>query len=159
MTLQQLNKFVLSHIYTNMTFKLFTHVAPRGSLEHIHICVPSNRSGRSPPGLQSSGSSNFPSRGTYFPTISLTTTFVLQAWYPLWLLDDLSLILEMSQFYKFHERCVTSICRNVNGFINSRNIVQLSSSIIGQPYFIYLDKRCLRSVCQIMTNVQIWTWL
>ena len=26
-----------------MTFGLFTHMAPRGSLEHIHICVPSNQ--------------------------------------------------------------------------------------------------------------------
>ena len=30
--------FALSHIYTHMTFKLFTHMAPRGSLEHIHMC-------------------------------------------------------------------------------------------------------------------------
>ena len=51
-----INCFALSHIYTHMTFGLFTHVAPRGSLEHIHICVPSNRSGGSPPGLRSSSS-------------------------------------------------------------------------------------------------------
>ena len=37
-----------------MTFGLVTHMAPKGSLEHIHISVPFNRSGRSPPGLQSS---------------------------------------------------------------------------------------------------------
>ena len=35
--------FALSHIYTHMTFGLFTHMAPRGSLERIHVCVPSNR--------------------------------------------------------------------------------------------------------------------
>ena len=51
------NYFALSHIYTHMTFGLFTHMAPIGSLEHNHVCVPSNRSGRSPPGLRSSGSS------------------------------------------------------------------------------------------------------
>ena len=59
--------FALSHIYTHMTFGLFTHMAPRGSLEHIHICVPSNLSGRSPPGLLS-----FPSGGNCFPTESTT---------------------------------------------------------------------------------------
>ena len=48
--------FDLSHIYTHMTFGLFTHMAPRGSQEHIYICVPSNRSGGLPPGLRSSGS-------------------------------------------------------------------------------------------------------
>ena len=67
-TLQHSIKFALSHIYTNMTFGLFTHIAPGGSLEHIHICVPSSRSGRLPPGLQSSGSSHVPSGGTCFPT-------------------------------------------------------------------------------------------
>ena len=68
-TLQQLtNKFALSHIYTHMTFELFTHIAPGGSLEHIHICLPSSRLERLPPGLQSSGSSYFPSGGTCFPT-------------------------------------------------------------------------------------------
>ena len=61
-------KLALSHIYTHMTFGLFTHIAPRGSLEHIHICIPSNRSGRLPPGLQSSGSSHFPFGGTCFST-------------------------------------------------------------------------------------------
>ena len=71
MTFQQhYNKFSLSHIYTNMTFELFTPVAPRGALEHIHIFVSSNNSGRSPSGLQSSGSSNFSSGGTCFPSIS-----------------------------------------------------------------------------------------
>ena len=74
-TLQQLNNrqsnIALSHIYTNMTFGLFTHIAPGGgSLEHIHICVPSSRSGRLPPSLQSS--SRVPSGGTCFPTL-LTT--------------------------------------------------------------------------------------
>ena len=67
-TTTNFNKFALSHIYTNMTFGLFTHIAPGLSLEHIHICVPSNRSGRLLPGLQSSGSSHFPSGGTCFPT-------------------------------------------------------------------------------------------
>ena len=33
-------KFSLGHIYTNMTFQLFTNVAPLGSLEHIYIYVP-----------------------------------------------------------------------------------------------------------------------
>ena len=53
----QQKRFALSHIYTHMTFGLFTHMVPRGSLEHIHVCVPYNRSGGSPPGLRSSGSS------------------------------------------------------------------------------------------------------
>ena len=39
------NKFALSHIYTHMTFGLFTNIDPGGSLERIHICVPSSRSG------------------------------------------------------------------------------------------------------------------
>ena len=52
-----LNCFALTHIYTHMTFGLFTHMAPMGSLGHIYVCVPSNRSGGSPPGLRSSGSS------------------------------------------------------------------------------------------------------
>ena len=59
------NKVSLSHIYTNMTFGLFSHIAPGGSLEHIHIFVPSSRSGRLPPGLQSSGSR--PIRRDLFP--------------------------------------------------------------------------------------------
>ena len=63
-----IHKLALSHIYTHMTFGLFTHIAPRGSLEHILICVPSSQSGRLPPGLQSSGSSHFPSGGICFPT-------------------------------------------------------------------------------------------
>ena len=62
-------RVALSHIDTNMTFGLFTHIAPGGCLEHIHICVPSSRSGRLPPGLQSFGSSHVPSGGTCFPTI------------------------------------------------------------------------------------------
>ena len=70
------NKFALSHIYTNMTFGLFTHIAPGGSLEHIHICVPSSRSGRLPPGLQSSGSSHVPSGGTCFPTVLCPQLFI-----------------------------------------------------------------------------------
>ena len=49
--------FALSHIYTHMTFGLFTHMASRSSLAHIHVCVPSKRSGGSPPVLRSSGSS------------------------------------------------------------------------------------------------------
>ena len=62
------NRFALSHIYTHMNFGLFTHIATGGSLEHIHISVPSNRSGRLPPGLQSSDSYHVPSGGTCFPT-------------------------------------------------------------------------------------------
>ena len=42
-TLQQL--YNISHIYTHITFRLFTHIAPGASLERIHICVPSSRSG------------------------------------------------------------------------------------------------------------------
>ena len=56
------HSFALSHIYTHMTFGLFTHIAPGGSLEHIHICVPSSRL---PLGLQSSGSR--PIRRDLFP--------------------------------------------------------------------------------------------
>ena len=67
-TTQLLNKLALSHIYTHMTFGLFTHIAPGGYIEHIHISVPYNRSGRLPPGLQSSGSSHIPSGGTCSPT-------------------------------------------------------------------------------------------
>ena len=48
-----------------MTFGLFTHMAPRGSIEHIHVCVPSKWSGGSLPVLL-----NFPSGGTCFPTNS-----------------------------------------------------------------------------------------
>ena len=51
-----------------MPFELFTHM---GSLEHIHICVPSSRSGRLLSGLQSSGSTHFPSGGTRFPTVHI----------------------------------------------------------------------------------------
>ena len=50
------NCFALSHIYTHMTFGLFTHVASRGSLAHIHVCVSSKPVQRSPPDLRSSGS-------------------------------------------------------------------------------------------------------
>ena len=53
---QLLTVFALSHIYTQMTFGLFTHMAPRGSLGHIYICVPFNRSKGLPSGLRSSGS-------------------------------------------------------------------------------------------------------
>ena len=41
----------LGHIYTNMTFGLFTNIAPVGSLEHIYIYVPSSDE-RFSPGLQ-----------------------------------------------------------------------------------------------------------
>ena len=34
-------KFSLGNIYTNMTFRLFTNIAPMGSQEHIYIYVPS----------------------------------------------------------------------------------------------------------------------
>ena len=43
---------------------------PRDSLEHIHMGFPFGRSGRSPLGLQSSGSYHVPSGGTCFPTNS-----------------------------------------------------------------------------------------
>ena len=59
--------FALSHIYTHMTFGLFTHMAPRGSLGHIYIWVPSNRSSGLPPGLRSSGSPWLPIRRDLFP--------------------------------------------------------------------------------------------
>ena len=53
---QQQTVFALSHIYTHMTFGLFTHMAPRGSLGHIHECVSPKPVRRSPPSLRSSGS-------------------------------------------------------------------------------------------------------
>ena len=53
------------------------------------------------------------------------------------------------------ERCVSSICRIVNGFMNSKNIVELLSSILGQPYLNCLEKGCLRSVCENVINLQI----
>ena len=55
-------KFSLGHIYTNMTFGLFTNIAPVDSLEHICIYVPSIRPA-------TSGSSHFPSGGTCFLTL------------------------------------------------------------------------------------------
>ena len=64
---QQHFMFALSHIYTHMTFGLFTHMAPRGPQEHIYICVPSNRLGGTPPGLRSSGSPKLPIRRDLFP--------------------------------------------------------------------------------------------
>jgi hypothetical protein len=42
-TLSSSFEFALGHIYTNMTFRLFTYIAPVGSLEHIYIYVPSIR--------------------------------------------------------------------------------------------------------------------
>ena len=67
-------KFTLGHIYTNMTFGLFTNMAPVGSLEHIYIYVPSIR-GEVLTGHAPSGSSHFPSGGTCFLTkLSSTTT-------------------------------------------------------------------------------------
>ena len=48
-----INYFALSHIYTHMTFGLFTHMAPRGSLRtHSRMCPFQTRSGRSPPVLR-----------------------------------------------------------------------------------------------------------
>ena len=41
----QLIMFNNIYIYTHMTFRLFTHMAQRGSLGHIYVCIPSNRSG------------------------------------------------------------------------------------------------------------------
>ena len=68
-TTQLHNKLARSHIYTHMTFRLFTHIALGAlSLEHIHLSVPSCRTGRLPPGLQSSGSDHVPSGWTCFPT-------------------------------------------------------------------------------------------
>ena len=51
-----------------MTFGLFTYMAPRGSLEHIYICVPSNRSEDHHQVLDHPVLLNFPSGGTCFPT-------------------------------------------------------------------------------------------
>ena len=40
MIIQLYNKFALSHIYTNMTFRLFTNIAPMGSQEtYLQICL------------------------------------------------------------------------------------------------------------------------
>ena len=39
------NRVALSHIYTHMTFRLFTHIAPGSSQAHIHICVHFGREG------------------------------------------------------------------------------------------------------------------
>ena len=66
-----LNCFALSHIYTHVTFRLFTHMAPRGSLEHIHVCIPS-KTGREDHHrvLDHPVLLNFPSWGTRFPTNS-----------------------------------------------------------------------------------------
>ena len=47
----------------------------------------------------------------------------------------------------------------VNGFLNSKNIVELPSSILGQPYLNCLEKGCLRSVCKTVMNLQTGTWL
>ena len=66
--------FALGHIYTNMTFKVFTNVAPMGSLEHIYIYVPSSGEGFSPslhyPVMTRSFSpgTHIPSGGTEFLT-------------------------------------------------------------------------------------------
>ena len=64
-----IHKLALSHIYTHMTFKLFTHIAPRGSLEHIHICIPFSRSEDHHQVLDHPVLLNFPSGGTCFPTL------------------------------------------------------------------------------------------
>ena len=40
------NCFALSHIDRHMNFGLFTHMAPRGSLTDIYICVPFQSVGR-----------------------------------------------------------------------------------------------------------------
>ena len=60
-------KFSLSHIYTNMTFGLFTHLAPGLFRTYSHEC-PFRPVGEDTPGLQTSGSSQVPSGGTCFPT-------------------------------------------------------------------------------------------
>ena len=62
-------KFALGHIYTNMTFGLFTNIALVGSLKHICIYVPSIR-GEVLTRPTTSGSSHFPSGGTCFLTNS-----------------------------------------------------------------------------------------
>ena len=71
-------KFALGYIYTNMTFGLFTNVAPVGSQEYIYIYVPSIR-GEVLTGPATSSSSHFPSGGTCFLTncykLQQTTTF------------------------------------------------------------------------------------
>ena len=64
---QHTTKIALGHIYTNMTFGLFTKVASMGSQEHIYIYVPSI-GGEVLTGPATSGSSHFPSGGTCFPT-------------------------------------------------------------------------------------------
>ena len=61
-------KFSLGHIYTNMTFRLFTNIASVNSLEHICIYVPSIR-GEVLTRPTTSGSSHFPSGGTCFLTL------------------------------------------------------------------------------------------
>ena len=58
-----------SYLCTHMTFGLFTHMAPMGSLGHIYVCVPSNRSGGSPTGLRTSGSPILPIQGDLFPNM------------------------------------------------------------------------------------------
>ena len=58
-------------------------------------------------------------------------------------------------FTNFDERCVSSICRIVNSFMNSRNIVDVPSSILGQPYLICLENGCLKSVCENVIILQI----
>ena len=62
-------KFAVGHIYTNMTFGLFTNIALVGSQEHIYIYVPSIR-GEVLTGPATSGSSHFSFGGTCFPTSS-----------------------------------------------------------------------------------------
>ena len=42
------SKFALSHIYTNMTFRLFTNIAPMDSQKHIYEYVPSSGEHSSP---------------------------------------------------------------------------------------------------------------
>ena len=66
--------FALGHIYANMSFEVFTNVAPMGALEHIYIYVPSSGEGFSSglhyPVLTGSSSpgTHIPSGGTEFLT-------------------------------------------------------------------------------------------
>ena len=69
--------FSLGHIYTNMTFGLFTNIAPVGSQEHIYIYVASIH-GEVLTGPATSGSSHFPSGGTCF--LTQTHARVLLGW-------------------------------------------------------------------------------
>ena len=71
---QPLTLFALSHIYTHMTFGLFTHMTPRGPTRaHLHMCpLPISREDHRR-ALDHPVLLNFPSGGTCFPTNSPLT--------------------------------------------------------------------------------------